>query len=172
MNLATSHRSSATTTAVPVPRELEQLDFFLGTWDCRGEAMASDLGGAHAIVSTFEMKRSLGGHWYELLCAEARTEANPTPIVVTNHWGFDAVTARLFRTFHTSRGAWGTATSEGFVGDRLVWVGEMSQANGQRVAFRQTVTRTGNHSLEELFELRIADVWVARGSLACHRRVQ
>jgi uncharacterized protein DUF1579 len=160
----------------PAPAHVEEealrsLDFLVGCWDCEGTAEPSHLGPGHAIASTFELRRSLGDRWYRLQCVEQKTPANPFPIEVMNHWGYDRARRALVRTFHASTGAWGTAESAGFVGDTLTWLGEISQANGERVRFRQIVTKTGPHSIDERMEVESGGAWVLRGSLRCRRRV-
>lgn len=163
--------SRRTTDDLPRPELLRQLDFFVGLWDCDGVAEASHLGARHALRSTFEMHRALGGRWYRLQCVEQATPENPSPITVTNHWGYDAEHGCLVRSFHASTGAWGTASSAGFVDGTLVWDGEISQSNGLRLRFRQTVSKTGPNSLDEAMDVEIDGVWVRRGSLCCRRRV-
>ena len=150
---------------------LRELEFLVGAWECEGSAADSHLGPGHGIRSTFTMERLLGGHWYQLRCVELPTPENPRPISVTNHWGWDRARGELVRTFHASTGAWGVARSAGLKDDELVWLGEMTQADGARMTFRQTVTKVDARRVLEKMEVFVDGRWILRGTLVCQRRV-
>lgn len=157
----------------PLPGELAQMDYFIGTWRCAGSAEPSHLWPAHPTTSTLSIEPDLNRHWLMLRMSEDAAADNELPLRSSGWWGYDASSRSLVRIFATNFGGWGEGRAPGFRGDELVWTGQIHQGNGQSLSFRHTITRRHSRSFQERFEVRDggdSEPWVLRGSSTCTKQ--
>ena len=68
-----------------------------------------------------------------------------------------------------NHGEWDTASAPGWEGDKLIWTGELSGAQG-RIAFHHTFTKKGDKEWAHLLELRLPDgKWIPAEELTCKK---
>jgi hypothetical protein len=152
----------------PAP-ELQQLGVLVGSWKCEGKQNATELfGPAHAVMTEFELKATLDGSWYTFHWTERKTKENPTPMRLSEFWGYDAVAKRLTREFVFDGAGRGSQSSPGWEGDKLVFTGELVMGP-QKVGVRQTFIKKGDRRVDDLVEVKTADKWIELGSDRCRR---
>jgi hypothetical protein len=138
--------AAAPATPPPAPKPAAELDtfkFFLGRWKCDGKAFASPMSPTeHAVKGTAESKLEVDNFWQSFNYEEKKTKEHPG-LKLKGLWGFDQGSKRFVRAAIGNHGEWDTASAPGWEGDKLIWTGEMSGAQG-RIAFHHTFTKKGD----------------------------
>jgi hypothetical protein len=138
------------------PPQLEQLKFFAGTWHCEGKGFASPFAAAeHPLKATVTVKWTLNDFWQTFAYEEKKTKEHPGAAKVAGTWGWDAGGKRFVRADADAFGGWFTATSTGWAGDQLVWVGDLSTRKGMLSA-RHAFTKKSDKEFEHAFEMTVA----------------
>jgi hypothetical protein len=155
----------------PAP-ELDTFKVFLGRWKCDGKAFASPLSATeHAVKATAEGKLDADNFWQSFNYEEKKTKEHPG-LKLKGLWGYDQGAKRFVRAAVGNHGEWDTASAPGWEGDKPIWSGELSGAQG-RIPFRHTFTRNVDKSDKEwthFLELRQPDgKWVAAQEISCKK---
>ena len=142
---------------------MDALDVFLGEWRCE-----SPNEGGPPTVSRAKLERDWGGAW--LTVRDDVRDDKSGRIVDGAHgaWGFDLGARTYVRMFHYPRGAWDTATSAGWKGDKLVWSGDYHDTHKQQ-RFRHTFVKKGDRQIDSVFELEDGGGWHAVGTESCKK---
>jgi hypothetical protein len=171
---ATAAAPAAAAPAPPPPApkpapELDTLKFLLGKWRCDGKAFAGPLSPTeHAIKGSAESKLDADGFWHAFTYVENKTREH-AGLKVKGIWGFDQGARRYVRAAGGNHGEWDTATAPGWEGDKLIWSGELSGAQG-RLPFRHTFTKKSDKEWAHLLEVRLPDgKWAAAEDVACKK---
>jgi len=163
---------AAAPAAPPAPKPAPELDtfkFFLGKWKCDGKAFASPMSPTeHAVKGTAESKLEVDNFWQSFNYEEKKTKEHPG-LKVKGLWGFDQGSKRFVRAAIGNHGEWDTASAPGWEGDKLIWTGELSGAQG-RIAFHHTFTKKGDKEWTHVLELRLPDgKWIPAEELTCKK---
>jgi len=132
---------------------LQDLQSFVGTFNCSGMAMASEMGPEHASRGTVTSKWVLNNKWLEVRYSETKTTANPHPFSVVAYWGYDPQTKTLVAGSVDGFGGYGTQNSPGWNGDDLVFTGA-SHMGPMTMQGRDTFTRKGKNQLGHMGEVQ------------------
>ena len=160
--------SSAATSAPPMPAEMAQLDFFVGTWNCTGKAFASPMGPEHASAATVHAARAIGGRWIHVSYDENKTAANPMPFHAGVYMGYDAGKKSFVSGCVDNMGGYCTQSSPGWNGDAMVFEGT-ANADGKQFPARDTFTKKGTTELVHFAEMQGEDkAWMKRDEETCH----
>ena len=156
----------------PAPKPAAELDtfkFFLGRWKCDGKAFASPLSPTeHGVKGTAESKLEVDNFWQSFNYEEKKTKEHPG-LKLKGLWGFDQGSKRYVRAAVGNHGEWDTASAPGWEGDKLIWTGELSGAQG-RIAFHHTFTKKSDKEWTHVLELRLPDgKWVPAEELTCKK---
>ena len=165
-------RRARAATPPPPPKPAAELDtfkFFLGKWKCDGKAFASPMSPTeHAVKGSAEGKLEVDNFWQSFNYEEKKTKEHPG-LKVKGYWGFDQGAKRFVRAAVGNHGEWDTASAPGWEGDKLVWTGELSGAQG-RIPFHHTFTKKSDKEWTHLLELRLPDgKWVPAEEIACKK---
>lgn len=164
--------AAAPATSPPAPKPAPELDtfkFFLGRWKCDGKAFVSPMSPSeHAVKGTAEGKLEVDNFWQSFNYEEKKTKEHPG-LKLKGLWGFDQGAKRFVRAVIGNHGEWDTASAPGWDGDKLVWTGELSGAQG-RMPFRHTFTKKSDKEWAHLLELRLPDgKWLPAEDLTCKK---
>jgi len=160
---------SLPTLVVKPPAELDGVRFLLGKWRCDGKQFASPMFGPEHVFKAFaEMKTAVDGAWFQFLYEEKGTKEH-VGVKVHGLWGWDQAAKRLVRSAASSDGTWDNATAPGLEGDKVVWLGDFSTANGH-LPFRNTFTRRSDKEWTHVMELKDpSGHWVTTSDVNCKR---
>ena len=163
---------AAPATPPPAPKPAPELDtfkFFLGKWKCDGKAFVSPMSPAeHGVKGTAESKLEVDNFWQSFNYEEKKTKEHPG-LKVKGLWGFDQGSKRFVRAAIGNHGEWDTASAPGWEGDKLIWTGELSGAQG-RIPFHHTFTKKSDKEWTHLLELRLPDgKWIPAEELSCKK---
>jgi len=164
--------AAAPATPPPPPKPAPELDtfkFFLGKWKCDGKAFVSPMSPAeHGVKGTAESKLEVDNFWQSFNYEEKKTKEHPG-LKVKGLWGFDQGSKRFVRAAIGNHGEWDTASAPGWEGDKLIWTGELSGAQG-RIPFHHTFTKKSDKEWTHLLELRLPDgKWIPAEELSCKK---
>jgi len=153
----------------PVPDELSQYDFMVGTWHCTGTAFASPMMAEHATTATVHVNKAVGGHWLHATYDENKTPANSNPYHAALFWGYDAGKKAFVQGCVDSMGGYCASTSSGWKGETLTFEGTGSGPDGDFGA-RDTFVKRGPEGVMHTGEMQGPDKkWVKTDEEACHR---
>jgi hypothetical protein len=142
--------AAATAYAQPGPQDLQP---FVGTFNCTGTAFASEMGPEHPSRGTVTGKWVLNKKWLEVRYSETKTTKNPNPFSVVAYWGYDTQTKKLVAVSVDGFGGYGTEDSPGWTGDQLVFTGA-SHMGGMTMQGRDTFTRKGKNEIGHFGEIQ------------------
>ncbi len=142
----------AAATAYAQPK-LQDLQSFVGTFNCSGMAFASEMGPEHPTQGTVTSKWVLDKKWLEVRYSETKTSKSPHPFSVVAHWGYDDQTKKLVAGSFDNSGGYGTEDSPGWNGDELVFTGP-GHMGGMTMQGRDTFTRKGKNQLNHMGEFQ------------------
>jgi hypothetical protein len=153
--------------AAPKPAEqLGQMKIFLGNWKCTGKQLATPMfGPEHTFTASASGKLDIDGFWQTFSYEEKKAKDHPG-LKITGLWGYDQGGKRFIRAAGSNHGAWDSASSIGWSGDKMVWTGDLSGPTG-RMPFRQTFTRHGDKEWSFRFELNVQGTWTAVSEVSC-----
>jgi hypothetical protein len=138
--------------AMPAPPgQVPELDFFVGQWRARME----DPGTGKKLELRYSLQPGVGGRWY---VGTGRIASEG--LELQDLWGRDPVSGELVRSLFDSTGVFGTVRSKGWEGEKLVFEGEASSAQG-RVAVRETIVRAGPDTFTAVWEALQDGEWKA-----------
>lgn len=161
--------AAAPAPAAKPPAELEQLKLFLGTWKCTGKHAASPaLGPEHPIAGTAQIKLDLDGYWQRFSYEEKKTSERPNGLKMVGVWGYDAAGKRFIRSAASNEGGWDSATSVGWVGEKMIWTGDLSGPQG-RMPFRQRFSKKSDREWSYQFEVNPKGTWVLVSEMVCKK---
>ncbi len=163
---------AAAPAAPPAPKPAPELDtfkFFLGKWKCDGKAFVSPMSPTeHGVKGTAESKLEVDNFWQSFNYEEKKSKEHPG-LKVKGLWGFDQGSKRFVRAAIGNHGEWDTASAPGWEGDKLIWTGELSGAQG-RIPFHHTFTKKSDKEWTHLLELRLPDgKWIPAEELSCKK---
>jgi hypothetical protein len=156
--------------AAPYPApELAELAFFTGSWEADGTFHATPFSSEKPIAMRIDVEVVHRGFWVQTRTAEQPSPDNPNPLTATYLWGHDPETGRFSAEWSDSNGGRATQTSTGWVGDRLVFTGQMTYG-GYRFALRDTFTRLGDDEFHHLGEVDLGQGWIPVDEERARRR--
>jgi hypothetical protein len=149
------------------PAELDQLKWTEGTWRCEGKAPAGAMGPEHGYKSTMKIKRELDGFWMAGEYEQKKSKDNPMPIKARSFLGYDPVAKKIVSVGVDNVG--GALQQTGaFEADKISTSGEGSMG-GQKVGFREVITKTGDRALTWHGEVRMGKDWMVIGDDTCKK---
>jgi hypothetical protein len=121
------------------PAELEQLNYFMGTWTCEGKVHAvTPAIKERTITARLVHAAALDGRW-SVVNIEEKSSVGVLKMMSLEGW--DLATKRFISMGATSSGSSAVATSQGWQGDKLIWMAEGSAFTGNTYKSRMTITK-------------------------------
>jgi len=119
--------------------ELEQLKGMAGTWKCKGEVTA--MGNKMPSEMTMKSGLDMDGYWMMSMGTEKKAKGSKMPAYKSHDMtGYDATTKQFVRMGVDNMGSWTNATSKGWNGDAMEWIGT-GKMMGQDTKINETVTK-------------------------------
>lgn len=163
--------TTATAPQTPKPAvELTQLRYFEGQWKCDSKITAHDGEPERTVKAKLVAKMDLERYWLTVQSAEVKEKNQRTaPHTTSAFWGYDKEGQQFTRMGVGSHGEAATATSTGWSGDEFVWSGTVTNADGQRVPFRHTITRVDPLKYSEKIEINVGGQWLDVSHGTCQK---
>ena len=168
--LSASVAFAETAPAVPKPApQMAQLNVFTGQWSCFGRQADSIFGTAHPIDTLQLGTADLDGFWVVVRYTELRTGDNDHPSTGVYQYGYDPAGKQYLATWTDNFGGWGTQTSPGWQGNKLVLTGDYN-SNGQRIPARDTFEQASTTQIVHTSELQANGQWIPLQSETCSKQ--
>ena len=165
-----AYAQTASPPATPKPAaQMAQLAAFTGTYSCFGRQADSVFGSAHPIDTLQQGVADLSGFWVVVRYTELLTGDNTDPSTGTYTYGYDTAAKQFFASWNDSFGGWGTQTSAGWDGNKLVLTGDYN-SNGQKIPARDTFEQANATTLVHTSELQAMGQWVTLQSETCTKQ--
>ena len=155
------------TSAFAADSPMKQIDFFAGTWQCKG---VQTMGGpAIHYTGTATGTWVLDKKWLDIRVSQVKTKENPTPFSGRSYMGYDQESKKYVQYWVDNMGGFESAMFNGWSGDKLMWettahMGSMS-ANS-----RDIFTKNGNNKMTHTFELEQSGKWTEVMKETCERK--
>lgn len=132
------------------PQELEQLEFFQGTWRVEETVAGSS---SPPKISKSKIKQDLNNFWYIGSNKEIRSQSNPNPKINGRVFlGYNTSSQRFIRLTVLDNGDYINMTSTGWEGNQLVWEGTLVRM-GQSIPLRQTITKESESNFVSTYSI-------------------
>lgn len=145
--------------ATPHPR-LRELEFFVGTWDAPGTFHETPFSPQKPIEMRVEVSSEERGFWILNRTTELPTPENPAPLTAHYLWGYDAAAEEFMAHWFDSNGGHAVQRSSGWEGNKFVFLGTLTTADGSSVPLRDTFTRTGPNSYHHIGAIDLGNGWI------------
>jgi hypothetical protein len=154
-------------TGPPKPNPaLDQLKYFVGSWQCAGTGYVEGKG--HPTSARVKPAWDLNGFFMSLRYEEQKTEANPMPVTAVEHWGYSDELKKLVAGQVDSMGGYGTQSTAGWEDNRMVWTGSY-HLMGTTMPSRDTFVKKGENELTHLGEAQSNGAWTKLDEETCYR---
>lgn len=162
--------ATTATAQMPMPdAKLKELQYFAGTWQCKGTAFASPWTKEHPTKGTAMLSWSLGNYWLDVSYRETKTEMNPMPYAVKAYWGYDAASKKIVAGSVDSMGGYATQDTPGWTGDSLVFDG-VQHAGGMTSKARDTFMKKSATEVMHMFEMESDGKWMKLAEETCKKK--
>jgi hypothetical protein len=169
LSVAAKEAPAAAPAPPAVPVEIDQLDFFAGTWSCSGKAFANPMMKEHATEGTVHAARSVGKRWMHVSYEEKKSAANPMPYHAGVYMGYDSAKKTFVQNCVDNFGGYCSQSGGGWNGDTMVFEG-ISNGSGNAIGVRDTFTRKGANQLTHMGEMQGDDKkWNKTDEETCHK---
>lgn len=138
---------------------MNELAFFLGTWDAPGKFHTTPFAPEKPIDMHIVGSGELNPHFLRISTAERPTPENTNPLRATYLWGYDAESDEFVADWFDSNGGRGRQRSAGWSGDTLVFEGTITMG-GATVPLRDTFTQHGPDSYHHIGEVDLGQGWI------------
>jgi hypothetical protein len=142
----------------PAP-ELRHLGFFVGTFQCKGEAFKTPMSEPHPDERTIAGKMDLDGFWVYVRFDDKESVANPMPIRGNWQLAYDARERNFVAVWTDNLGRWFPQTSAGWQGNSIAFTGEFT-LNGRKAVVRDSFTRNSDFEMSMMVDIRRDGDWI------------
>ena len=119
----------------------QEMQWFVGTWTCKGQQTASPMGPAMETGEKIEFRMKLGGSWLQY-----KGTAISGPLKGKEVFdGFSSWDGTVHQRYDFGIGGMAHFTTKGWEGDKIVFSGEMTMG-GQKIQAQETIAKTGETS--------------------------
>jgi hypothetical protein len=153
--------------ALPKPAQalVDAFKSMTGTWACKGRFPKKDGSGTLESNSTMVIKPILNGFAYSGEVTVAKGTMMPVDFQQQFVWSYNAVTKKLVQYYVDSFGGTGQGTSDGLVGDTVIW-DEETVKMGTPTKSRTTV-RISPTEVDLTFDFQMDGKWATVGTKSC-----
>jgi hypothetical protein len=137
--------------------ELDQLQYFQGTWTCKSREVSSFTSGQQADI-TWSVRPDLNGFWYLGREEEKLLAPGAIPLKKSEFMGYNPASKKFVRTIVVSNGNLIEFTSSGWKEDQLVWEGSLVEI-AQKRSLRQTFVKKSPSEFEVTYYTKKGDSW-------------
>ena len=152
----------------PAP-EMDRAKWMVGTWQCTGKAMASEMGPEHPTEAQVVIEMALDDHWLQAHYREKKTAQNPMPISGDEAWSYDPAGKMWNRLAIDSMGGWEIGTAKGWEKGKMAFTSD-AVMGGKKMKIRDTFTEKNPREIDYLGEMGTPDgKWTALWSVNCKK---
>lgn len=167
LGLAIGMAAVAGAQEMPKPAaEMSQLAFFQGSWTCEGKMHETPVSPAGTMTGTANIQADLGG-FFQTGKITGHAAGMP-PYEGIFHTTWDPMAKQFVMYWFDNMGGWSRATSAGWKGDAMVYMGE-GQMGGMPMKGRDTFTKMGANGMRHVWEAEMNGTWITMGEETCRK---
>lgn len=145
---------------------LKQLDYFAGTWQCKG---TQSFGGQtthfqETVIGTWVLNH----FWLDVRVTQEKTKENPTPFSGRAYLGYDPASKKFLIDWIDNTGGYETADTTGWDGNTISWDGT-SHMGTMSAKGRDVFTKVSAKKLTHTFSLEMDGKWTEVMNETCTR---
>lgn len=148
--------------------ELRQLEFFVGTFRCKGEAFKTPMSMPHPVERTIAGKMDLDGFWLFIRFDDKDSVTNPMPIRGNWQLAYNGRERNFVALWTDNLGRWFPQTSVGWQGNSIAFTGEFT-LNDQRGVVRDSFTRKSEREMIMTVDIQRDGDWMPLLRFDCAR---
>ena len=148
----------AATAAFAAESPLRQLDYFKGTWMCKGMAFASPDAPEHAVQGKLVTKWIMNGSWLQYNYDGIKTKADPKPLSAAGFQGWDAEHKNFAMGGVCSDGCYSTENSPGWEGDAMIFTGP-NHMGGMTMNGRDEFHKVSKSEFKYVYQIETNGSW-------------
>jgi len=137
---------------------LRQLDYFKGTWMCKGTAFAMPDAPEHAVSGKLMSKWIMNGAWLQFNYDGAKTKADPKPLSAAGFMGWDAEKKDFVMGTVCSDGCFSSESSPGWEDDAMIYNGP-NHMGGMTMNGRDEFHKISNTELKYVYQIETNGNW-------------
>jgi hypothetical protein len=137
---------------------LRQLDYFKGTWTCKGMAFAMPDAPEHAVAGKITDKWIMNGAWLQFNYDGMKTKADPKPMAAYGFMGWDAEKKNFAMGGVCSDGCYSTESSPGWENDVMIFTGP-NHMGGMTVTGRDEFHKISASELKYVYQVEMNGKW-------------
>jgi hypothetical protein len=126
--------------------ELDSLNWFLGTWDCKGSMTTEDKG-TQTASATYTLEKDLNGFWIAGRFESTSGKEGSTPRVTKDFWTYSQARRGFMRITLDNAGEFARTNARSFNKGKLEWTGTTT-SGFREVPFNETFTKTGEREMK------------------------
>ena len=152
----------------PAPALVDAFKGMTGTWVCKGQFQKMDGSGSLESSSTMVLKSTVDGFAYSGDVTVAKNAVLPNGMQEQMVWSYNPATKKLVEFFVDSFGSLGHGTSDGLVGDTVIW-NEDAVMMGKASKSRTTV-KMAPSQVDLTFDVQTDGKWSTVGTNSCKKQ--
>ena len=149
---------AATTAAFAADSPLRQLDYFKGTWMCKGTAFAMPDAPEHAVSGKLVNKWIMNGNWLQYNYDGMKTKSDPKPLSAAGFMGWDSEKKNFAMGGVCSDGCYSTESSPGWENDVMIFTGP-NHMGGMTVTGRDEFHKISKTELKYVYQVEMNGNW-------------
>jgi hypothetical protein len=137
---------------------LRQLDYFKGSWTCKGTAFAMEGSPEHAVHGTLMNKWIMDGSWLEYRYTGTKTKADAHPMSAAGFIGWDAEKKNFAMGGVCSDGCFSTEASPGWENGDMIFTGP-NHMNAMTMTGRDEFHKISPTELRYTYQIEMNGQW-------------
>lgn len=125
---------------------MDSVNWFLGTWDCKGSVTTEEKGTMTAS-GTYTLEKDLNGFWIAGRFETAPSKENPFPRVTKDYWTYSQSKRGFLRITMDNAGEFARTNARSFDKGKLEWTGTTT-SGFREVPYNETFTKTGEREMK------------------------
>ena len=159
----------AASAAFAAENPLRQLDYFKGSWTCKGTAFAMENAPEHAVAGKLNNKWIMNGAWLQYNYDGIKTKSDPKPMSAAGFMGYDSEHKNFAMGGVCSDGCYSTETSPGWEGDVMIFTGP-NHMGGMTTNGRDEFHKVSKSELKYVYQIEMNGKWQKVMEETCKRQ--
>src|SRR6476660_7883101 len=148
----------ADTAAFAAESPLRQLDYFKGSWMCKGTAFAMESAPEHAVSGKLVNKWIMNGAWLQYNYDGVKTKSDPKPVSAAGFMGWDSEHKNFAMGGVCSDNCYSTESSPGWEGDAMIFTGP-NHMGGMTANGRDEFHKVSKSELKYVYQIEMNGKW-------------
>ena len=150
---------------------LRQLDYFKGTWMCKGTAFAMPDAPEHAIAGKLTGKWIMNGNWLQFNYDGTKTKSDPKPMSAAGFQGWDAEKKDFVMGAVCSDGCFSNEMSPGWENDVMIFTGP-NHMGGMTMTGRDEFHKISATELKYVYQIEMNVNWQKAMEETCKKTMK